>query len=259
MADDDRPPSPPASRDAFVSNRGYWPPVFDQLLRYDPEFLERFLELANHPRARDVLSPKVEAFVRIVMNSSPAIHLSAEETSRHVATAFDHGATFEELLELFEILSVVGVHSVTLGIPELTERAGTGTDADGELSAEQAAVKEYFIDKRGFWDEALWGVILEWDHEFLRRYADFSAHPWEAGVLDPGVKELLYIAMDVGTPHFFTVGLGPHIENALEWGVTPEEILAVFEIQLEYGMHSVTHGLPILLEEAERRGALPGD
>ena len=257
MAADDTTDDLRALQEAFVDRRGYWPDVLEALLDHDPAFVERFLALASHPHERGHLDPKVRAFVRIVMHASPAISLSAEETRRHVATAFDRGATFEELLEVFEILCTVGVHSVIEGIPVLTERAGDPGAADGDLEAARARAKEYFVEKRGFWDEDLWGVILRWDHAFLERYADFSAHPWEAGVLEPKVKEFCYIAMDVGTPHFFTVGLGPHVENALGHGATPEEIMEVFEIHLEYGLQSMTHGLPILLEEARRRDALP--
>lgn len=244
-------------KEEFISMRGYWPDTYDQLLRYDPAFFERYLALASHPHQNGQLSSKVVEFVHIVMNSSPAIHLSPVDTRRHVSNAFDHGATFDELLEVFEILSTVGVHSVIEGVPTLTERAGRADEDDDALAEEHAAAKEYFIEKRGFWDDDLWGVILSWDHEFLRRYADFSAHPWDEGVLEPKVKELVYIAMDVGTPHFFTVGLGPHVQNALDHGATPREIMTVFEIHLEYGLHSVTHGLPILVKEAERRGVLP--
>lgn len=246
-------------KDEFVSRRGHWPDAYEQLLRFDPEFFERYVHLSTHPERRGVLDPKVREFIHIVINCTPAIHVSESEIRRHIGNAFNHGATFEELLEILEILSTVGIHSVIKGIPTLTERIdGRQTDCEGAV-AEKERVKDHFIDKRGFWDEDLWASILEQDHEFLEHYANFSAHPWEEGVLDPKVKELIYIAMDVGTPHFFVVGLGPHVENALDHGATPREILEVFEIHVEYGLHSVKHGMPILVDEATKRGRLPGN
>lgn len=244
-------------KNQFVSRRGYWPDAFDQILRYDTTFFERYLSLSTHPDRQGHLDPKVQEFIHIVMNSSPAIHMSEGGTRRHMANAFEHGATFEELLEVLEILSTVGVHSVIKGIPILTKHAGSGEPDAEELTVEKERVKEHFVEKRGFWDEELWGAILAQDHEFLEHYAEFSAHPWDDGVLEPKVKEFIYIAMDIGTPHFFITGLGPHIQNALDHGATPQEIMEVFEIHFEYGLHSIMHGMPVLIDEAKKRGELP--
>ena len=49
-----------------------------------------------------------------------------------------------------------------------------------------------------------------------------------------------------------------HIENAIGYGATPQEILEVMEIASVLGIHGVTAAAPILREEMERAGLVDG-
>jgi len=80
-------------------------------------------------------------------------------------------------------------------------------------------------------------------------YTEFSSHPWRTGHLSPLEKELVYIAFDTSSTHLYKVGLKLHIENALGYGATPEQILEVMEVAVLIGMKAVTVGAPILQEE----------
>ncbi len=55
-----------------------------------------------------------------------ATHLYVPGTKLHIRNALDHGATVEQVLEVMEISSVLGIHAVTTAAPmlatELTER-----------------------------------------------------------------------------------------------------------------------------------------
>src|SRR5919199_1364104 len=73
-------------------------------------------------------------------------------------------------------------------------------------------LKARFEKSRGYWHEFFNGV-LELDADFFEAYLDFSAHPWNAGVLQPKVKELIYIAFDAAATHMFLPGLKLHIDN----------------------------------------------
>jgi alkylhydroperoxidase/carboxymuconolactone decarboxylase family protein YurZ len=55
-----------------------------------------------------------------------------------------------------------------------------------------------------------------------------------------------------------SVGTRVHIKNALKHGATKEEIMEVFELISVLGVHSVTMGVPILLEELKAAGQDPG-
>jgi alkylhydroperoxidase/carboxymuconolactone decarboxylase family protein YurZ len=121
-----------------------------------------------------------------------------------------------------------------------------------ELTERQKALKERFIRERGYWSEGLWGEVLKLDPDFFEAYLNFSAVPWKKGVLPPKIKELIYIAIDAATTHLYEPGLRQHIQNALKYGATKEEIMEVFELVSVLGIHTCTMGVPILVEEVKK-------
>ncbi|HEX7160511.1 MAG TPA: carboxymuconolactone decarboxylase family protein [Trebonia sp.] len=78
----------------------------------------------------------------------------------------------------------------------------------------------------------------------------FSAVPWRKNHLDDKIKEFIYIAFDTAATHLYVKGLKLHIENAVGYGATPQEILEVMEIASVLGIHAVTSAAPILAELA---------
>src|SRR5690606_25608539 len=116
------------------------------------------------------------------------------------------------------------------------------------LSEDQERLKQEFTRTRGYW-HPFWDEILELDPEMFEAYTDFSSVPWRTGVLEPKVKEFIYIAFDVSATHLYVPGLKLHIENAIGYGATPGEILEVMEIASVLGIHAVTSAAPILAEE----------
>jgi alkylhydroperoxidase/carboxymuconolactone decarboxylase family protein YurZ len=142
------------------------------------------------------------------------------------------------------------------GMPLVQEHAGLPDDVSDSVKEEQEAVKEKFKEGRGYWSD-FWEAVLQMDHEYLDRYTDLSSQPWLEGVLDPKMKEFIYIAADVSTTHLYTQGLESHIENAMEYGATRDELLEVIELVSEQGYDTMVEGLPILVEEARKQGKLP--
>ena len=98
------------------------------------------------------------------------------------------------------------------------------------------------------------GKILALDPDFLEIYQKFSSLPWQRGHLEPKVKEFVYIAIDVATTHLYEPGLRIHIQNALRYGATVEEIMEVYQLVSVLGMHTFTMGIPVLLDELEKAG-----
>lgn len=107
---------------------------------------------------------------------------------------------------------------------------------------------------RGTWSDA-WEDILRLDEEFLASYLKFSAVPggrttWTTRSRSSSTSR------STPTTHLYVKGLKLHIENALGYGATPQEILEVMEIASVLGIHAVTSAAPILaelLKEASRR------
>ena len=139
----------------------------------------------------------------------------------HLQNAFKYGATKEEILEVYQLVSVLGMHTITMGVPVLIEEmdaAGLGGEVDRNFSPRQLAIKEEFIKHRGYWS-GFWEDLLALDPDFLEIYQKFSSLPWQRGHLEPKVKEFVYIAIDVATTPL-QPGLRIHIQNAPRYGAT---------------------------------------
>jgi alkylhydroperoxidase/carboxymuconolactone decarboxylase family protein YurZ len=236
----------------FIRARGYWSPLWDGVLKLDPAFFESYLRFSEIPWKSGLLEPKIKELIYIAIDAATT-HLFEPGIRIHVQNALRHGATVQEIMEVYELTSVLGIHTCTVGVPILLEElaaAGKGPELkERELSPREAALKDEFIRVRGYWSE-LWDGVLALDPDFFEAYFRFSAVPFEHGVLEPKVRELIYIAIDASTTHLFEPGIRIHIRNALSHGATAEEIMEVFELTSVLGIHTCTVGVPLLLEEA---------
>jgi len=117
----------------------------------------------------------------------------------------------------------------------------------------KAAIKQEFIDARGYWSRG-WDPLLDLAPDFFAAYAHLSSVPWQNGTLSPKVKELIYIAIDSSTTHMYEPGLRIHIRNALRYGATRDEIMEVYQLTSVLGVHTVTMGVPVLLDAMRATG-----
>jgi alkylhydroperoxidase/carboxymuconolactone decarboxylase family protein YurZ len=242
---------------AFVEARGYWSPTWDDVLAIDPDFFEAYMNFSSVPWRTGTLPPKVKEFIYIAIDASTT-HLHASGTRVHMKNALRHGATQQEIMEVLQLISVLGIHSCTHGVPILVEEmqaAGRGAELPrpGEGGEREARLKAEFTAARGYWSE-LWENVLALSPDFFEAYMHFSSVPWKHGRLEPKVKEFIYIAIDASTTHLYAPGTRVHIRNALAYGATREEIMEVLELVSVLGIHSTTHGVPILMEELRAAG-----
>jgi alkylhydroperoxidase/carboxymuconolactone decarboxylase family protein YurZ len=241
-------------KDQFVAARGYWAPVLDDMLRLSPEYFEAYLNFSSVPWRTGTLPAKVRELIYIAIDSSTT-HLHGPGLRIHIPKALAHGATPEEIMEVFQLTSVLGVHTVTTGVPVLLDelrKAGlpTGID-DGPLAPEQEELKRQFTENRGYWSD-LWDSVIRLCPEFFTAYMDFSSVPWLHGTLEPKVRELIYIAIDSATTHLYEPGLRVHIRNALKYGATAAEIMEVYQLVASLGIHTLTVGVPALVEAMDK-------
>jgi alkylhydroperoxidase/carboxymuconolactone decarboxylase family protein YurZ len=125
-------------KDGFVAARGSWPAAFDGILQLDPEFFAAYAEFSSVPWRSGTLEPKVKELVYIALDAS-ATHLYPSGTRNHMKRAIAAGATAAEIMEVLELVSVVGIHACTMGVPILLEELAAagqpatpaGTDAAG--------------------------------------------------------------------------------------------------------------------------------
>ena len=240
-----------ALRKAFTEARGYWSEAWDLILDLDADFFEAYLDLSAAPWRHGTLEPKIKELIYIAIDSSTT-HLHGPGLRVHVRNALRHGATRDEIMEVFELTSVLGIHACSMGIPALIDEVRqTGRGhllPSGPLSPAQEALKRDFQAKRGYWTD-LWEGLIRLDPQFFAAYTRFSALPWTKGPLPPKVKELIYIAIDSATTHLYEPGTRIHMRNALAHGATLQEIVEVLELVSVLGIHTVTLGAQILAEE----------
>lgn len=94
-----------------------------------------------------------------------------------------------------------------------------------------------------------WTPFAELDPGWTEKFMDMAVAPMTSGVLDPKTVEFIAIAVDASCTHLYAPGVRRHIRKALELGATKEEITAVLQCVSVLGIHSMSVGAPILLEE----------
>ncbi len=242
-------------KDEFIRVRGTWGDTWEAILRLDPEFLRTYLEFSAVPWRKNHLDDKTKELVYIAVDAN-ATHMYLPGVRQHIKAALALGATPQEIMEVLELSATLGIHAMNIGVPILVEvltEKGLRT-GPAALTAFQEELKADFTKNRGYW-HSFFDEMLELDPEVFAAYTEFSSHPWRHGTLEPKIKELIYIAFDTAATHLYVKGLKLHIENAVGYGATPQEILEVMEIASVLGIHAVTEGAPILAEEVARQEA----
>lgn len=103
----------------FIEERGYWrDELWEPILKIDPDFFEAYLNFSAAPWKNGVLPPKIKELIYIAIDSSTT-HLYEPGLGQHIKNALKYGATKEEIMEVFELTSVLGIHTITMGVPVL--------------------------------------------------------------------------------------------------------------------------------------------
>ena len=242
-------------KDEFVAVRGSWGEPWQRMLEIDPAFVRAYLHFSAVPwTGPEHLEPKVKEFVYIAADAA-ATHLYEPGIRQHIGAAFEHGATVEEIMEVIELTSTLGIHASNIGVPlllEVLQEEGL-RDGPAPLDERRERLKAEFTANRGYWHE-FWDGLLELDPDLFEAYTEFSSVPWRTGPLPPKVKELIYIAFDASATHLYVPGLKLHMQNAVRLGATAGEIMEVLAIVSVIGIHAATTATPILAEIAAQQG-----
>jgi alkylhydroperoxidase/carboxymuconolactone decarboxylase family protein YurZ len=99
---------------------GNWNPAWDAFAELDPAWAEKFMAMGMHPIVSGVLEPKVLEFIAIAVDAS-CTHMYAPGTRRHIRKALELGATTQEINAVLQAVSVLGIHTSSLGAPILLD------------------------------------------------------------------------------------------------------------------------------------------
>jgi len=100
--------------------RGDWNSLWDTLREWDPAFVEGYLTMRNVPFSKGPLPDKTKELILIAINAATT-HLYAPGVRRHIQNALKLGATREEILQVIELTTVLGIHACNLAVPILAE------------------------------------------------------------------------------------------------------------------------------------------
>lgn len=100
---------------------------------------------------------------------------------------------------------------------------------------------------RGQWNPN-WDPIAQLDPVWMEKFVAMGVHPMKH--LDTKTMELIAIAVDASCTHMYGPGVRRHIRQALDAGASFEEIAAVLQLTSVLGLHTLSMGAPMLLEEA---------
>jgi alkylhydroperoxidase/carboxymuconolactone decarboxylase family protein YurZ len=103
--------------------RGDWNPLWDALRAWDPQFVEGYLTMRSASFGKGPLPDKTKELVLIAINAATT-HLYAPGVRRHIQNALKLGATRDEILQVIELTSVLGIHGCNLAVPILAEELG---------------------------------------------------------------------------------------------------------------------------------------
>ena len=239
-------------KQALIDSGEEWSSTWENILTLDPHYFEAYLGLRRVPRDKKALSVKVQELVLLSIDAS-CTHLFEPGVRAHTSAALKAGATKEEIMETLELSSVLGVHSVNVGIPllnQVLEESGKKSASSQELNERQESLKAEFTKRRGYWSQS-WPPVLKLSPDFFEAYMNFSSVPFSEGhrALDAKTKELIYCAIDCATTHLYQPGLKIHIQNAINHGASEQEVMEVFELAALMGVHTVMMGADVLTRE----------
>jgi alkylhydroperoxidase/carboxymuconolactone decarboxylase family protein YurZ len=211
----------------------------------DERFVMAFRAMRESAVRRRALSPRERELIGLAVNAA-VTHLYVPAIEKHTRLALEAGASRCEILEVLELSSVLGIHTITIALPVVLEEFAI--DFSAPLNERQARLKEDFIARRGGWTE-LWNSLLLSDEQFFVAYTDFSSVPWEnEPALNPKVREFVYVAIDASTTHLLVPGIRAHVQNAIRYGATLDELLEVLEIVSLLGMQTYAEGARALMK-----------
>jgi len=190
------------------------------------------------------LSPRMKELVMLALHAASSA-LNADAIERHVKRALAAGASETDVADVLVTIIPLANHPLYIGIPVLMDelqKAGRAEEAViPTMRDDVLAIKENFVKSRGYWT-AMRDTIGRLMPDYFTAFINACMEPWRTGTLTPAERELMYIAIDCSINHTYEPGLRMHIQNALRYGATGDQIMEVFQLAALLGTEGYVLG-----------------
>jgi len=114
-----------SAKQDFIEARGFWNPDRDSIARRLPEYFTALTRISTVSWTDGTLSAKEREFMCIAVDCA-VTHNYEPGLRLHIRNALGHGATREEILEVFQLAALIGLEGYVLGARTLFggERCG---------------------------------------------------------------------------------------------------------------------------------------
>jgi alkylhydroperoxidase/carboxymuconolactone decarboxylase family protein YurZ len=126
---------------------------------------------------------------------------------------------------------------------------------DAKQNSRLQHLKDEYVRSEGYWSADL-EHVLNVSPDFFAAYAGLVAVPAKSGRLAPKIRELISIGINAAVTHLHAPAIKIHIANALRHGATAQEIAEVCQLAAVLGTHTMSFGVPILIDEMRKAGRL---
>jgi alkylhydroperoxidase/carboxymuconolactone decarboxylase family protein YurZ len=194
----------------------------------------------------------MKELILLALHAAPSA-LNEAAINRQVRRALKAGASESDIADVLVTIIPLANHPLYTGIPILMEELrDAGLEAEcvaPEMSDGVRALKDDFIARRGYWTEKR-DMIGRWMPDYFNSFINACMEPWRSGSLTPLERELMYIAIDCSITHTYEAGLRMHIQNALRYGATRDQILEVFQLAGLLGTEGYVLGIECVRGQA---------
>jgi len=211
-------PQQSAIRDHFIARRGYWRPWVEALLEARPDFVRAYADYAGEAVAQGPLTARMVELIYVALDAS-ATHLYPAGLGTHVQLARKAGASEDDLLDVFALLSAQGLESVRAAAAILAEEAGLTASGD---------------------------ALADLSPRYAKTVSDFEDALAAPGGLQPVEREIVRTALHACFTGFDAGGLRRAIRRAFDLGATREELLQAIQLGAHLSVHGTALGASLI-------------
>ena len=90
------------------------------MLALAPDYFEAYADFSSAPWKLGTLEPKARELIYVAIDAVTT-HLYEPGTRIHMENALKHGAAPREIMEVLKLTSVLGIHTIAVGLPALLD------------------------------------------------------------------------------------------------------------------------------------------